>query len=27
MAIDACWQFLRAREGNPALVLPTGAGK
>lgn len=26
-ALDACWDFLRNREGNPALVLPTGAGK
>lgn len=26
-AIDTCWDFLRNREGNPALVLPTGAGK
>lgn len=26
-ALAACWDFLRHREGNPALVLPTGAGK
>jgi DNA repair protein RadD len=26
-ALDTCWDFLRHREGNPALVLPTGAGK
>jgi DNA repair protein RadD len=26
-ALEACWDFLRHREGNPALVLPTGAGK
>jgi DNA or RNA helicases of superfamily II len=26
-ALDACWDFLRHRDGNPALVLPTGAGK
>lgn len=26
-AAEAAWQFLREREGNPALVLPTGAGK
>lgn len=26
-ALDACWTYLRNREGNPALVLPTGAGK
>jgi DNA repair protein RadD len=26
-ALDACWDYLRARPGNPALVLPTGAGK
>lgn len=26
-ALDACWDFLRNRPGNPALVLPTGAGK
>lgn len=26
-ALDACWSYLRARPGNPALVLPTGAGK
>lgn len=27
LARDAAWDYLRAREGNPALVLPTGAGK
>lgn len=26
-ALDALWAFLRHRDGNPALVLPTGAGK
>lgn len=26
-ALEACWSYLRARDGNPALVLPTGAGK
>jgi len=26
-AKQAAWDFLRHREGNPALVLPTGAGK
>jgi len=26
-AKQAAWDFLRNREGNPALVLPTGAGK
>lgn len=26
-ALAALWNFLRYREGNPALVLPTGAGK
>lgn len=26
-AVDACWDYLRHRDGNPALVLPTGAGK
>ncbi|NLA67195.1 MAG: DEAD/DEAH box helicase [Gammaproteobacteria bacterium] len=26
-ALEACWDYLRARPGNPALVLPTGAGK
>jgi len=26
-ALAALWSFLRYREGNPALVLPTGAGK
>jgi DNA repair protein RadD len=26
-AIDATWNFLRYREGNPCIVLPTGAGK
>lgn len=26
-ALEACWAYLRARDGNPALVLPTGAGK
>ena len=27
LALEAAWTFLRNREGNPALVLPTGAGK
>jgi DNA repair protein RadD len=26
-ALEACWDYLRNRPGNPALVLPTGAGK
>lgn len=26
-ALEACWDYLRLRPGNPALVLPTGAGK
>lgn len=26
-ALEACWDYLRHRDGNPALVLPTGAGK
>lgn len=26
-ALDACWDYLANRPGNPALVLPTGAGK
>jgi DNA repair protein RadD len=26
-ALAACWDYLRHRDGNPALVLPTGAGK
>lgn len=26
-ALSACWDYLRNRAGNPALVLPTGAGK
>ncbi|MGY3265846.1 DEAD/DEAH box helicase [Lysobacter sp. HA35] len=26
-AVDALWAYLRAADGNPALVLPTGAGK
>lgn len=26
-ALDALWAYLRAADGNPALVLPTGAGK
>lgn len=26
-AVDATWNFLRHREGNPCIVLPTGAGK
>lgn len=26
-ALQACWSYLRNRPGNPALVLPTGAGK
>lgn len=26
-AVDCAWDFLRNRPGNPALVLPTGAGK
>lgn len=26
-SIDAAWAFMRARSGNPCIVLPTGAGK
>lgn len=26
-ALDALWRYLQHRDGNPALVLPTGAGK
>jgi DNA repair protein RadD len=26
-ALECAWDYLRNREGNPALVLPTGAGK
>lgn len=26
-ALDALWAYLRSADGNPALVLPTGAGK
>ena len=26
-ALDCLWDYLRNRDGNPALVLPTGAGK
>lgn len=26
-ALDTLWQYLRTNEGNPAIVLPTGAGK
>lgn len=26
-ALDALWRYLRCADGNPALVLPTGAGK
>ena len=26
-ALAACWDYLRTMPGNPALVLPTGAGK
>lgn len=26
-AVDALWSFLQNRDGNPAIVLPTGAGK
>lgn len=26
-AVQATWDYIRASEGNPALVLPTGAGK
>jgi DNA repair protein RadD len=26
-AIDACYDFLRAKKANPCIVLPTGAGK
>lgn len=26
-AKDALWNYLANRDGNPALVLPTGAGK
>ncbi len=24
---DAAWDYLRAKSGNPVIVLPTGAGK
>ncbi|HEY1142276.1 MAG TPA: DEAD/DEAH box helicase family protein, partial [Lysobacter sp.] len=27
LALDCLWAYLRAADGNPALVLPTGAGK
>lgn len=26
-AVDATWNYLRNRDGNPCIVLPTGAGK
>lgn len=26
-SIDAAWAYMRARPGNPCIVLPTGAGK
>lgn len=26
-ALDTLWRYLAERDGNPALVLPTGAGK
>ena len=26
-AVDACYRYLRAQDGNPAIVCPTGAGK
>jgi len=26
-AIDALYQYFHTRDGNPVLVLPTGAGK
>lgn len=26
-AITACWNYLRARDGNPCIVIPTGGGK
>lgn len=26
-ALDALWRYLRCADGNPAIVLPTGAGK
>ncbi len=26
-AVDAAWNYLRARDGNPCIVLPTGSGK
>ncbi|KAF1711093.1 DNA helicase [Pseudoxanthomonas kalamensis DSM 18571] len=26
-ALSTCWDYLRNRTGNPAIVLPTGAGK
>lgn len=27
LAIDCTWQWMRLHQGNPAIVLPTGAGK
>jgi DNA repair protein RadD len=27
LALDTLWAYLRTKDGNPALVLPTGAGK
>lgn len=26
-AVNACWQFISEKPGNPCIVLPTGAGK
>lgn len=26
-AVQSCWDFIGSREGNPCIVLPTGAGK
>src|SRR5690625_415675 len=27
MAVDATWDYMRAKPGNPAIVVPTGGGK
>jgi len=26
-AVEACWEFIASKPGNPCIVLPTGAGK
>jgi DNA repair protein RadD len=26
-AVNSCWEYISTRNGNPVIVLPTGAGK